>query len=254
MVAGVAAELLWTVRRPLPSLVGLDASGILPGRAPGEPVRLVVLGDSASTGPGLERAEHVWFRQALAKLDLDRPVEITSLAVGGSRVTDVRGRVDEAIQLGADLAIVAVGSNDAIHGTQVRRFAEQLDGVLRRLMQVIPVVAVCNVGDLGNVARVPPPLTAGLRARSRSICRAIEQVVAQHDGAVLLDMTTSNEAFRERSVFAPDLFHPSEAGHAAWADAALPGLRIAFDRLRTDAAYGVVEEPAWDGSPEPSAH
>ena len=45
-----------------------------------------------------------------------------------------------------------------------------------------------------------------------------------------LDVTASNVGFRDRGVFAEDLFHPNEHGHALWAEAARPGLRDLLDR------------------------
>lgn len=227
----MATEVVWVARRRLPTLVGLDASCTVPGSDARPPVRVVFLGDSSLTGPGLRGPEDVWMRQALDRLDHDRPMEITSLAVGGSRVADVAGRVEQALELSPDLLVLAVGANDAIHGTRVTTFASRLDAVLERILVAVPLVAVANLGDLGNVARLPRPLNAAMRARSALICSAIEQVVASHRRAVLLDVTGSNEAFRDRHVFGADLFHPNELGHSIWAEAVLPGLESAFGRL-----------------------
>ncbi len=246
---GVAAEVVWSVRRPLPGLVGIDTSGTVPGRGPGPPLRLVALGDSSLTGPGLEHPDQIWLREALGRLDLDRPIEVLSLAVGGSRVADVAGRVDEALALRPDLVVVAVGSNDVVHATPVRQLTAQLDAVVSRLLDEVTVVAMANVGDMGNVARVPPPLEAVLRARSRTARRAIERVVASHAGAVLLDVTAADPAFRDRSVFAADLFHPGPAGHLSWGEAATPGLGRALDRLAQPAAVlGLGAERSREGA------
>ena len=94
---------------------------------------------------------------------------------------------------------------------------------------VAPVVAAANVGNLGNIARVPPPLSTVLRARSQVMRSVIEDVVRSHERAVLIDVTAADDIFRDRRVFTPDLFHPGPVGHAAWADAALPGLRRAVE-------------------------
>lgn len=230
-VTGLAAEVVWVARRPLPSFEGFDVSGVVGGRLSGPPIRVVVLGDSTSTGPGLAGPEQVWLRRALVRMDLDRSVQVFSLAVGGSRVADVATRLDEAIELRADLAVVAVGSNDAIHCTSRRNFTAELERVVSRLDGCTPVVAVCNVGDLGNLARVPPPIRRVLRHRSATIRHGIEEVVARHDRLVLLDVTAADSLFRDRSIYAPDLFHPNQAGHEAWAAAVEPGLRKAFAQL-----------------------
>jgi len=230
-LAMLGAEVIWTARRRLPSLPGTDASGTVPGtdRGAGDPIRLVALGDSTLTGPGLADPDDIWLRRALLDLRLERAVDVVSLAVGGSRVADVRAAVPDAIALTPDVVVVAVGSNDAIHGTGFRAFTDTLDTVVATLLTQARTVAVCNVGDLGNVARVPMPLSSLLRQRSIAISRRIAAVVADHDGAVLLDVSPSNVGFRDRGVFAEDLFHPNETGHALWAQAAEPGLRRVLD-------------------------
>lgn len=231
--AGVVlvAEALWTVRRSLPSLQGLDASGIaVSPSCTGEPLRVVALGDSTLTGPGLDAGEQVWLRRALTGLRHGCPIELVSLALGGSRVVDVAALVDDAVDRRPHLVVVAVGANDALHGTKLRSFRTQFDMMLADVVARTPVVAVANIGDLGNIARVPAPLASVFRARARAFRSAIETIVARHDNVVLLDMTVADDRFRDRSVFGADLFHPNEFGHAAWADAALPGLRRAVQR------------------------
>ena len=111
------------------------------------------------------------------------------------------------------MAVVAVGSNDVIRGVAPQQLAARLAVVVVRLLETVPVVAVANVGDLGNVARFPPPLNEWLRRRSQWSSRAVEAMVADRDRVALLDVTTSNGAFRDRDMFAADLFHPTSAGH-----------------------------------------
>ena len=229
--SAIALEVRRTTRLRLPTLVGSDASGTVHGRADGPPVRVVALGDSTLTGPGIADPSNIWLRQALHRLELEPTVEMISLAVGGSRVGDVLGRVQEAIDLEPALVVVAVGANDALNGTIGRRFAAQFDELLDRLSAAVPVVAVANVGDLGNIARARAPLTTALRLRARIVCRTIEQAVAKHEGVVLLDVTPSNQPFRNPAVFGADLFHPSEIGHSIWADAVFTDLGMAFERL-----------------------
>lgn len=232
-IAMLGAEVLWTARRRLPSLQGIDASGPIPGTDPDghDPIRLVALGDSTLTGPGLTDPDDIWLRLSLADLRLARSVDVVSLAVGGSRAADVRAIVPDALALEPDVVVVAIGSNDAIHGTGFRAFTDALDTVVAALLTEARAVAVCNVGDLGNVARVPMPLSSLLRQRSLAISRRTAAVVAAHDGAELLDVRASDVGFRDRGVFAEDLFHPNRAGHALWAQAAEAGLRAALAGL-----------------------
>lgn len=233
-VATLGGQVLWTAHRKLPSLIGLDASGWIPGTADGPVLRVVALGDSTLTGPGLAGPEEIWLRVALADLALPYPVDLVSLAVGGSRLAQVRAAADHALELEPDVVVVAAGSNDAIHGTNVRAFADGLDELITTLLQGTSAIGVGNVGDLGNVVRVPQPLSSVLRQRSISISRRIEQVVGRHDRAILLDVTASDVGFRDRGVFGEDLFHPNRTGHQLWADAARPGLARLLAEARGD--------------------
>lgn len=228
-------ELVWTARRPLPSQVEPQRSEVIeiasarPGTRAVRPLRIVALGDSTLTGPGLQRGEDVWLPRALQQLRLGRAVHYISLAVGGSRSADVVDRITDALRRQPDLVVVAVGSNDILHGVPIRTLQAQLDETVARLLVAVPVVAVANVGDLGNIARVPAPLSSVIRSRASRARRAIERVVASHHRAVLLDVTRADEVFRDRAIFTPDLFHPGVAGHAAWADSVLEDLRGAVD-------------------------
>jgi len=229
LAAALAGEAMWVMRRPLPTMTGIDASGwIAAPHSTARPLRVVALGDSTLTGPGLLDARHVWLRAALT--ELATPFEFVSMAVGGSRVADVDRQLDEAIEQRPDLVVVAVGANDALHGTPRRAFRKRFDRVVDRLADQVASVAVANIGDLGNIARVPYPLTSVLRWRAQVMCSIVESIVDDHETVDLLDVTASNHVFRDRSVFTADLFHPAEAGHAAWAEAALPGLRSAVAR------------------------
>jgi len=227
----ITAEVLWAAHRRLPVGAEVDASGVLGADRTGPPVRVVVLGDSTLTGPGLTSPDDLWVRQALSALDLDRPVELVSFAVGGSRVGDVRRRLDEALAVDAHAVILSVGSNDAIHGASARRFAADYNSLLTELLSRVQVVAVTNVGDLGNIARFPRPLRTIVRERGRTFCRIVDRVAGEHAQAVLLDVTPSNHYFRDRSLFGPDMFHPTSDGHSKWAEVAVPGLLLAFSRL-----------------------
>lgn len=227
----LTAEVLWAAHRRLPRCDEVDATGVLGADLGGTAVRVVVLGDSTLTGPGLTSADDLWIRRALSALDLGRPIELVSFAVGGSRVGDVHRRLEEALAVDADAAILAVGANDAIHGTPTRQFIVDYEAMLTDLLDRVPVAAVTNVGDLGNIARFPRPLRQLVRRRGRTFGRIVEQAVERHERAVLLDITPSDQFFCDRTLFGPDMFHPTSDGHSRWAEAVAPGLLLALSGL-----------------------
>ena len=102
-LAGLWAQVRHTAHQPLPHFEDLDAGGTY-GDPAGTPLRVVVLGDSSMTGPGLDDGTHIWVAQAAAAMPWS--VELVSHARGGSRVRDVlEQQVPAALEQGPDLVI-----------------------------------------------------------------------------------------------------------------------------------------------------
>lgn len=118
-IGGVlTAQMVQAIQRPdLESLTDQDPSGTF-----GDPalprLRMIALGDSTITAPGVEPLDDAWVRRTAIHLSDRYYVELVSVAIGGSRISDVRdGQVHRAIVLGADLAVLSVGGNGALRGT-----------------------------------------------------------------------------------------------------------------------------------------
>src|SRR5262245_62634542 len=86
-VGTVVAQFWYVAHRPLPSFTDLDPDGVFgPNSAP--EVRLVLLGDSTVTGPGLERRAELWARQVARRLAAAGRVRLVSVSADVSRVRD----------------------------------------------------------------------------------------------------------------------------------------------------------------------
>lgn len=220
-LAVVAGQVAWAIWRPLPTFPDLDPSGF-EGPEDGERLRIVVLGDSSCTGSGIADPRDIWLRVLARRLGTHGfRVEVVSFAAGGARATDlVRDQIEPALASGGDIALVSVGGNDALRGVGLRVFEEALQTMTERLAAEFPIVALSGVGDIGTVPRLPPLLSAAARRRGRAMNR-IHGVVAENHGVLVADQWAWAAArFRDRSVFAPDLFHPNEEGHKVWAEVA----------------------------------
>jgi lysophospholipase L1-like esterase len=216
----VAQVLRAAHRSDLPSLINQDPSGVFgPETLP--PLRIVVLGDSSVTSPGVEPLSASWPQQVAAHLADRYRVELESVAVGGSKARDVlRVQLEPAIGLAPDIALVSVGANDALRGTPVRRFEAELDLVVARLAEATPRVGLSGVGDLGTIPRLPVVARAAAGVRGRSIDGAIRRVAARHPGVVKSRAWGEGwEAFASQPevIFAGDQFHAGAAGHAVFA-------------------------------------
>lgn len=236
---GLIGQALFAVRRPLPEFGHLDCSG-WEGTPSGRVVRIAALGDSTLTGPGLERVDQIWLRQAMHQIAGHRRLDVISLAVGGSRVHDVLVHQVPRLHVPAsgfgddpiDCAVLSVGGNDAIRQTSIRSFRRDLHGVLVALASVARTVVVCGLPDMALIPRAPHPLAMVLSDRSRRINRVLADESHATDSwyvpgwcatAALVD-TTGN--------FAPDLFHLNANGHARMAAIVAPILAESLARVR----------------------
>ncbi len=181
------------------------------------------------TGPGLAQPRDVWLRQALRELADARRVyfDLQSFAVGGARVRDVlRDQLEPLLDAAPDVAVIVVGTNDAIRGTPLPAVRRDLEAILRGALRRVPHVVVGGVGDLALIARVQWPLAGVLRVQGRAVNRVIWSVTAGFPNAHYIDVARADPDFRRggRALFSDDLFHPNRDGHKLWADVARPVL------------------------------
>jgi len=221
----LAGQVMWVATRPLPGFDGHDASGV-EGAAHLPVLRLVVLGDSTCTGPGLDSPEDIWVRGLARRLSSQFQVDVRSLATGGSKAADVlRDQLGEAVRLRPDVALVSVGGNDALHGVRPRAFRRQLDEIVGGLCETSRLVVLSGVGDLGSIPRLPRPLADLARTRGREMNRIHFAVGAAHGAVVADQWRWSVKEFQHRpELFVGDQFHASPSGHAIWAELAYEAL------------------------------
>jgi lysophospholipase L1-like esterase len=230
--AGAMAAQFWYVaHRPLPSFRDLDPNGSFGADTLPE-TRIALLGDSTITGAGLESCGDLWSHQVARRLACDRRVRLVSLAVGGSRARDVLAlQLPQALEIDADLAVISVGANDAMHGTPMRKVEADLDATVGAFGDAGVGVVLAGVCDLGNIPRLLFPLRLLASRQSRAVDRVHARVANRHRHVVKVPIAERcDEFFRSADAFSPDLFHPNRAGHAVWADAAYPVIAAALAR------------------------
>lgn len=204
----------------------LDADGSY--GSGGQPLHLVVLGDSAAAGFGVERPEQTTgavIAQALAAA-VGRPVHLRSFAAVGAQSGDLSGQLDRVEPRWPDLAVVAVGANDVTHRVTPGRSVALLTAAIERLRDHDVAVVVGTCPDLGTVRPIPHPLRWVARRWSRSLAAA-QTVAAVSCGArsvALADLLGPEFAAHPDTMFGPDQFHPSPQGYRAFALALVPTL------------------------------
>lgn len=228
---GLAGEVLYAGFRDLPRLEGTDASGIF-GASDLPPLRIAVLGDSSCTGPGLANPDEIWVRRIGEHFGLSFHTTIDSVAVGGSRASDVlRDQVPMIRATNPDVALVSVGANDMLYGVSIKTLERNLESIVANLLTCTPAVLLSGVGDLGTVPRLPYVLTRIMRWRSSRADAIHARVAARHPGVTRVPIRERcGAAFEDPGIYSADLLHVNGEGHRLWAEATIPTIEAVIRR------------------------
>jgi acyl-CoA thioesterase-1 len=117
------------------------ASANQPAMGAPAPPRLLILGDSLSAGYGLPHEQGFEAQLSTALAAAGHPVRIVDAAVSGDTSTGGLARLDWALSDGADAAIVELGANDGLRGTDTALMERNLGAILDHLAaRHIPVL------------------------------------------------------------------------------------------------------------------
>jgi lysophospholipase L1-like esterase len=218
------------------------------GPGDGEPLRLVMLGDSTAAGQGAESAATTpgaLLAQGLAELS-GRPVDLHVAAVPGSVSQDLAAQV-RAVQsagLRPHAACVVVGANDITRRVRAEVSVRALSDAVTRLRAMGAEVVVGTCPDLGTVRQVAQPLRTLARRWSRQLAAAQAIAVVMAGGRVVSIGDLMGPLFEAEpeTMFSPDRFHPSSLAYERSAERILPSLAAALGILPVS-----FDDPGADG-------
>jgi lysophospholipase L1-like esterase len=219
----------WAIQ--LPEAPPPGSSGDYGDGYSGEPLRMVLIGDSTAAGLGADlpaQTPGALLAGGLADI-LRRPVRLHNFAVVGALSCDLYPQLDWAVDTRPDVAVVLVGGNDVTHAVRPPVAAEHLTAVVRRLRAAGAEVVVGTCPDLGTIRPFRQPLRWMCRRWSREIAAA-QTVAAVQAGArtvSLADLLGPEFLAAPDEMFSSDHFHPSPAGYAKASAAILPTVAAA---------------------------
>jgi lysophospholipase L1-like esterase len=193
-----------------------------------DPLRLLVLGDSAAAGYGARDPDETYgaFLAAGLAYRTGRPVELRCHAVVGAETTDLPTQIARAGLTDVEATVLIIGVNDVTHGVRPGTAVRSLRAVVAGLRAAGSVVVVGTCPDLGTVRPIPQPLRQLVRQRSRRLAEAQAVATSAAGGtAVALGSLLGPEfAAAPAELFGPDRYHPSPRGYRRCAEAMLPEL------------------------------
>ena len=211
-----------------------DDNGVY-GAGVGDPVELVVLGDSSAAGMGADhRYQTVGAIIANGVSALTgRQVRLTNTAVVGAESSGLEMQLVNALDLvpRPHVAVIMIGANDVTHRIDKAVAVRHLETTVRKLRDVGAEVVVGTCPDLGTIEPIPQPLRLIGRRWSRDMAAAQTVAVVEAGGRTvsLGDLLGPEFAERPREMFSKDRFHPSPAGYARAAAALLPSVYAALE-------------------------
>lgn len=201
------------------------------GPRSGQTLRLVLLGDSTVVGVGVDRPEDTVGGQLAELLAAEgNRVELSSVAIAGARSAELTTQAARAL-VGPrpDVAVVLIGSNDAIRLGRLDVAAARLGAAVRQLRRAEVPVVVGTCPDLGAAHAMAQPLRTLVGQRSRSLARA-QQAAVRAAGGITIDLAAETGVlFRtDPGTLCWDGYHPSADGYRLWAHALAPAVRAAL--------------------------
>ncbi len=199
----------------------------------GDPIELLLLGDSIAAGLGADRAKRTLGAQLARRLAdrTDRAVRLHTAAVVGSETvmlrTQLAGLPDGYV---ADVAVIVTGGNDVTHRVKPTVSCDHLESAVTTLQGQGTHVVVGTCPDLSALTAVPQPLRTIIGLASRQLASAQrETVTAIGARAVSLGQVVGPFFVAQPAkMFAIDRFHPSGAGYRRTAKAMLPSVLAAL--------------------------
>lgn len=190
---------------------------------PGAAVLYVALGDSTVEGIGSTAPDRTYVARLHARLRAVYPrAAVINLGLGGATSADVEAdQLERAILMKPQLVTLSIGPNDITENVGVGDYERHVDTILRRLTGETRAVVVTNL--LPDLAVTP-------RFRGRDVTPEVARRTVEFNEALtrrarqytieLVDLygPSRAEVPRRPELMAADGYHPSDLGHARWAE------------------------------------
>jgi len=201
--------------------VAIHLGMAVPQAASAEPLKILALGDSLTSGYGLPPGEGFTDQLGQALKDVGVRARVINGGVAGDTSADGLARLDWSLADDPAVVIIELGGNDALRGLDPKVTKKNLDRILTKLQQQHRAILLTGM-------LAPPNLGDEYSASFNPIFPALAK---QHDVAFypfFLDGVAGNP-----SLVQADGIHPTAQGVAIIVQRILPALRQTIDGARS---------------------
>lgn len=186
----------------------------------GQPLRLLILGDSAAAGVGVDHQDKALAGQLVKQLSQHYQVNWRLEASTGHTSEEVIERIKSQIERQPyDVVVTSVGVNDVTRLVSAKKWI----GLQRQLLQQIrhkfqpKLILLTSVPPMHLFSALPQPLRWHLGSYAQAMNKALAELLNANPECV--QITLPLEPGRRNIPLASDGFHPSAQAYEVWADA-----------------------------------
>ena len=184
----------------------------------GSELNILVLGDSAAAGVGVEIQEHALTRQLAENLATKYQVNWKLVAKTGFTSKDIIEELNNLQEQHFDYVVVSVGVNDVTHLTSLKRWNNNIQTIVDVIKAKFssPAVLLTCIPPMQLFKSLPYPLNWWLGLRAKRFNNAMSEISQDKTHCSLLSFDLPFEP----EFLAEDGFHPSNVAYRIWANQA----------------------------------
>lgn len=182
----------------------------------GPDLRVLIVGDSSAVGVGVQHQDEALSGQTVRRLAKEYTVHWRVIAKSGATAGDTIKRLRKAEIAQYDIAITALGVNDAKNGVSSKAWQTNYATVLRILETRFGVghITACGLPPIHDFPLLPHPLRGALATRTRYFDALLQGIVAGRPNTSFLPMPKSVDP----ADMSEDGFHPGPRIYDEWGD------------------------------------
>lgn len=189
---------------------GVDGAGRI--------LRLLVLGDSAAAGVGVNHQSEALLGKTVARLAAHFEVHWKLIAKTGATSDSTLRRLRKISSEKFDAVLISLGMNDVTANRSKKAFLADQNAILDLLRAKFgaALIVISGFPPVSRFPALPQPLRWYLGAQSRRFCAAIESLVQKQPNCEYL----KHDKNFDPALMAADGFHPGATHYAVWAEKA----------------------------------
>jgi len=196
----------------------------------GKSLKLLILGDSAAAGVGVESQHQALSGQLATKLSSHCSLEWRLEAETGSKTADIIKRLEQLDEFKVDMVIISLGVNDVTSNVRLQKWLELQERLRSILVSKFDakVILLSSIPPMERFPSLPQPLRWYLGRKSKAFNSGLMQQSRQFSDLKYMDINFPHED----GYIAEDGFHPSIRAYDLWSDLVVKEITQKLERSK----------------------